>query len=87
MSNNKKTEEAVDESLHFEKITWDNFEAIINLHVKKEQQNYVARNKDSLVHACVCMTSEGKQVAGSRLPYHPSRYFSVSGDALSAAWL
>ena len=41
MSNNKKTEEAVDESLHFEKITWDNFEAIINLHVKKEQQNYV----------------------------------------------
>ena len=45
MSNNKKTEEAVDESLYFEKITWDNFEAIINLHVKKEQQNYVARNK------------------------------------------
>jgi len=62
MSNNKKTEKAVDESLHFEKITWDNFEAIINLHVKKEQQNYVARNKDSLVHACVCMISEGKKV-------------------------
>lgn len=28
----------------------------------KEQREFVAANKDSLVHACVRMTSEGKQV-------------------------
>ena len=48
--------------LRLEKITWDNFEAIINLRVTKEQRDFVAGNKDSLVHACVRMTAEGKQV-------------------------
>ena len=32
------------ESLHFEKITWDNLDAIINLHVTKEQRGFVASN-------------------------------------------
>ena len=50
------------EQLHLEKITWDNFEAVLNLHVKKEQRDFVASNKNSLVHACVAITSEGKQV-------------------------
>ena len=50
------------ESLHFEKITWDNLDAIINLHVTKEQRGFVASNKDSFVHACVRMIYEGKQV-------------------------
>ena len=50
------------ESLHFEKITWDNVDAIINLHVTKEQRDFVASNKDSFVHACVRMIYEGKQV-------------------------
>ncbi len=50
------------EQLHFEKITWDNFEAIENLHVYKEQRHFVARNKDSLVHAFIAMSADGKQV-------------------------
>ena len=50
------------ESLHFEKISWDNLDAIINLHVTKEQRNFVASNKDSFVHAFIRMTAEGKQV-------------------------
>ena len=50
------------ESLHLEKITWDNVDAILNLHVNKEQRNFVATNKDSLVHACLAMTADGKQV-------------------------
>lgn len=50
------------EPLRLEKITWDNYNSIINLHVHKEQGNFVASNKDSLVHACVSMTAEKKQV-------------------------
>ena len=50
------------ESLHFEKITWDNLDAIINLHVTEEQRDFVASNKDSFVHAFIRMTAEGKQV-------------------------
>ena len=50
------------EPLHLEKITWDNVDAILNLHVNKEQRNFVATNKDSLVHACLAMTADGKQV-------------------------
>ncbi len=50
------------EELHLEKVTWDNVDAILNLHVNKEQRNYVATNKDSLVHAYLAMTAEGKQV-------------------------
>ena len=48
--------------IHLEKVNWDNFEAIINLHVNKEQRDFVASNKDSLVHATIRMTEEGKQV-------------------------
>lgn len=50
------------DTLRLEKLNWDNFEAIINLHVTKEQRDFVAANKDSLVHACVRMIDEGKQV-------------------------
>lgn len=48
--------------LHLEKITWDNMDAIINLHVTKEQRNFVASNKDSLADACVRMLHEEKKV-------------------------
>ena len=50
------------EQIHLEKVTWDNYEAILRLHVNKEQRDFVATNKDSLVHAAICMTSQGKQV-------------------------
>ena len=48
--------------LHLEKITWDNMDAIINLHGTKEQRNFVASNKDSLADACVRMLHEEKKV-------------------------
>lgn len=50
------------DTMRFEKITWDNFEAIMNLHVNKEQRSFVARNKDSLVHAYLAVAQDGKQV-------------------------
>ena len=43
------------DQLHLEKITWDNVDSIINLHVNKEQRDFVAANKDSFVDACVRM--------------------------------
>ena len=50
------------EEIRLEKITWDNYEAVLKLHVNKEQRNFVAANKDSLVHAWLAASSEGKQV-------------------------
>lgn len=50
------------DTLRFEKITWDNVDAITNLHVNKEQRSFVARNKDSLVHAYLAVAQDGKQV-------------------------
>ena len=58
----KKTQEPVNEQLHLEKITWDNVDRIINLHVNKEQRNFVAANKTSLVHAYLAVTENKKQV-------------------------
>ena len=60
----KKTENQdwASQPVRLEKITWDNFEAVTNLHVNEEQRNFVARNKDSLVHAFLAITDENKQV-------------------------
>ena len=44
------------EQIHLEKITWDNYDKIINLHVNKEQRDYVATNMWSLVHAYVALS-------------------------------
>ena len=48
--------------IHLEKVTWDNYYAIENLHVNKAQRKFVARNKDSLVHAYLATATEGKSV-------------------------
>ena len=68
--------------LHLEKITWDNFEKIINLQVKKEQRAFVARNKDSLVHASIRMTDEKKPVFpfGIYLGKKPVGFLMISYD-------
>ena len=58
----KMNDDNAAEALRLEKITWDNFEAIMNLHVNKEQKDFVAGNKDSFVHAFVRMTDEKKPV-------------------------
>ena len=44
------------EQIHFEKITWDNYRKITNLRVTKEQDGYVARNTNSLIHAYIALS-------------------------------
>lgn len=48
--------------LRLERITWDNEDAVLKLRVKKEQKTFVASNRDSLVHAYLAITADGKQV-------------------------
>ena len=50
------------EQLHLEKITWDNVDAVLNLHVSKDQKNFVATNRNSLVDAYLAIAADGKQV-------------------------
>ena len=40
-------------SIHLEKISWENYYKVLKLRVTKEQENYVASNKASLIHAFV----------------------------------
>ncbi len=47
--------------IHLEKISWDNYIKVIKLRVTKEQENYVASNRASLIHAFLEM-SEGTPV-------------------------
>ena len=37
--------------IHLEKVSWDNYEKVIKLRVSKDQEDYVASNKASLIHA------------------------------------
>lgn len=53
----------MEQQVHLEKITWDNYYAITKLRVTKEQRNYVAENKWSLVHAYVGLSN------GSPVPF------------------
>ena len=46
----------MEQQIHLEKITWDNYDKITNLHVNKEQSNFVATNLWSLVHAYVALS-------------------------------
>jgi len=62
MSKNRENQDWASQPVRLEKVTWDNFVAIMNLHVNKEQRNFVARNKDSFVHAYLAITDEQKQV-------------------------
>lgn len=39
--------------IHLEKIGWDNYRKVLQLKVTKEQQNFVASNKASLIHAFI----------------------------------
>ena len=42
--------------VHLEKITWDNYSKICRLRVTKEQDDYVARNEQSLIHAYIALS-------------------------------
>ena len=48
-------------NIHLEKVTEDNVEAIVNLRVSKEQRNYVASNKWSLIDAYLSL-ADGEPV-------------------------
>ena len=47
--------------IHLEKIDWDNYESVLKLRVAKDQENFVASNKASLIHAFLAV-SEGNPV-------------------------
>ena len=47
--------------IHLEKVTWDNYVKILKLKVNKEQENFVASNKTSLIHAFLA-SSDGLPV-------------------------
>ena len=49
------------EQVHLEKITWDNYSRITKLRVTKEQDDFVARNTNSLIHAYIAL-SQGEIV-------------------------
>ena len=81
--------------LHLEKITWDNCDAIMNLHVAKEQRNFVASNKDSFVDGFVRIIDEGKKVFpfGIYLGKKPVGFIMITydvgednGEEPSAEW-
>ena len=44
------------EQIHLEKITFDNYYKLTKLRVTKEQDNYVARNTYSLIHAYIWLS-------------------------------
>ena len=38
-------------NIHLEKVNWENYRKVLKLRVTKEQENYVASNRASLIHA------------------------------------
>ena len=42
-----------DKSIYLDKISWDNYQKVIKLRVAKEQENFVASNRNSLIHAFI----------------------------------
>lgn len=38
-------------NIHLEKVTWENYLSVLKLRVNKEQRDFVASNKASLIHA------------------------------------
>ena len=47
--------------IHLEKVDWDNYEKVIKLHVAKDQEDFVADNDESLIHAYLAL-SDGDPV-------------------------
>ena len=43
--------------IHLEKINWDNYGKVLKLKVTKEQENFVASNKASLIHAFIALSN------------------------------
>ena len=50
MKNNMK------KKIHLERVNWDNYGKVLKLRVTKEQENYIASNRASLIHAFLEMS-------------------------------
>ena len=48
--------------IHMERLTWDNYDDVLNLKVAKEQKEYIVPNSDSLIHAFFAMTENKAQI-------------------------
>ena len=44
--------------IHLEKIGWDNYKDVLKLHVSKEQEDFVASNDISLIHAFLAVSDD-----------------------------
>ena len=44
-------------NIHLEKISWDNYYKVLKLRVNKAQENYVASNRASLIHAFITLSA------------------------------
>lgn len=62
--------------VHLEKIDWNNYRDVLKLHVSKEQENFVADNKTSLIHAFL------EQSSG--IPVHA---FAISDDEVTVGFI
>lgn len=58
----------MEKKIHLEKICWDNYQKVLKLRVSKEQRNFVASNKASLIHAFL-EASDGKPVYAFAVMY------------------
>ena len=47
--------------IHLEKVNWDNYKDVLKLKVTKEQEDFVADNDISLIHAYLAL-SDGEPV-------------------------
>ena len=62
------------DAIHLEKVTWENYDDVLKLKVTKEQENFVASNRTSLIQAFLTLSSNtpvyafaiyaGKKVVG-----------------------
>ena len=46
--------------IHLEKVDWENYREVLKLKVKKEQENFVATNECSLIHAYLAISDENE---------------------------
>ena len=44
--------------IHLEKVDWDNYRKVIKLHVAKDQEDFVAENDTSLIHAFLALSDK-----------------------------
>ena len=60
--------------IHLEKVDWDNYEKVLKLRVTKEQENFVASNDYSLIHAFLALSDGDPVYAFATLLFHMAFY-------------